>query len=143
MGHIVSLQWNQMGNSLLSCGSDKVVVWDINTVGSRQEFSFHSGITLQCSFILVSIQSFRSQLFMHLIFCYSARILDADWRNNISFATCSADRKIHVCEVGLNRPYKTFLGHRVCSHNFLNVFSHCFIWLFITSLLDANFLLTM
>ncbi|WKA09884.1 hypothetical protein VitviT2T_027495 [Vitis vinifera] len=83
MGHIVSLQWNQMGNSLLSCGSDKVVVWDINTVGSRQEFSFHS-----------------------------ARILDADWRNNISFATCSADRKIHVCEVGLNRPYKTFLGHR-------------------------------
>ncbi|XP_034676329.1 WD40 repeat-containing protein HOS15-like isoform X1 [Vitis riparia] len=83
MGHIVSLQWNQMGNSLLSCGSDKVIVWDINTVGSRQEFSFHS-----------------------------ARILDADWRNNISFATCSADRKIHVCEVGLNRPYKTFLGHR-------------------------------
>ena len=46
MGHIVSLRWNQMGNSLLSCGSEKVAVWDINTAGSRQEFNFHTGITL-------------------------------------------------------------------------------------------------
>lgn len=50
MGHIVSLRWNQMGDSLLSCGSEKVLVWDMNTVGSRQEFNFHSGI--HCNLVL-------------------------------------------------------------------------------------------
>ena len=36
-----------------------------------------------------------------------------DWRNNLSFATCSTDSTINVCKVGENRPIKTFSGHQV------------------------------
>lgn len=45
----------------------------------------------------------------------SAPTLDVDWRNNVSFATCSTDNMIYVCKVGENRPIKTFAGHQVNS----------------------------
>ncbi|KAL8234037.1 hypothetical protein R6Q59_020137 [Mikania micrantha] len=41
--------------------------------------------------------------------------LDVDWRNNVSFATCSNDNMIYVCKVGENRPVKTFVGHQIWS----------------------------
>lgn len=47
--------------------------------------------------------------------CTSAPTLDVDWRNNVSFATCSTDNMIFVCKVGENRPVKTFTGHQVNS----------------------------
>lgn len=47
---------------------------------------------------------------MHLL---AAPALDVDWRNNVSFATCSTDSMIFVCKVGDNRPIKTFAGHQV------------------------------
>ena len=43
----------------------------------------------------------------------SGPTLDVDWRNNVSFATCSTDKMIHVCKIGENRPIKTFSGHQV------------------------------
>lgn len=41
----------------------------------------------------------------------AAPTLDVDWRNNVSFATCSTDKLIHVCKVGEPAPLKTFAGH--------------------------------
>lgn len=42
----------------------------------------------------------------------AAPTLDVDWRNNVSFATCSTDNMIYVCKLGENRPIKTFSGHQ-------------------------------
>ncbi|XP_042018025.1 WD40 repeat-containing protein HOS15-like [Salvia splendens] len=83
-GPIFSLKWNKKGDYLLSGSVDKTaIVWDIKTGEWRQQFEFHS-----------------------------APALDVDWRNNVSFATCSTDSMIYVCKVGENRPIKTFSGHQ-------------------------------
>ncbi|XP_058221156.1 WD40 repeat-containing protein HOS15 [Rhododendron vialii] len=83
-GPIFSLKWNKKGDYLLSGSFDETaIVWDIKTGEWKQQFEFHSAPTL-----------------------------DVDWRNNISFATCSTDHMIYVCKVGENRPVKTFSGHQ-------------------------------
>ncbi|KAF3446592.1 hypothetical protein FNV43_RR11772 [Rhamnella rubrinervis] len=83
-GPIFSLKWNKKGDYLLSGSVDKTaIVWDVKTGEWKQQFEFHSAPTL-----------------------------DVDWRNNVSFATCSTDNMIYVCKVGENRPIKTFSGHQ-------------------------------
>ncbi|CAK9139464.1 unnamed protein product [Ilex paraguariensis] len=83
-GPIFSLKWNKKGDYLLSGSFDKTaIVWDVKTGEWRQQFEFHSAPTL-----------------------------DVDWRNDVSFATCSTDMMIYVCKVGENRPIKTFAGHQ-------------------------------
>ncbi|KAK6116269.1 hypothetical protein DH2020_049991 [Rehmannia glutinosa] len=84
-GPIFSLKWNKKGDFLLSGSVDKTaIVWDVKTMECKQQFEFHS-----------------------------APALDVDWRNNVSFATCSTDSMIYVCKVGENRPIKTFAGHQI------------------------------
>ena len=39
-------------------------------------------------------------------------MLDVDWRNNNSFATCSTDKLIHYFKLGETFPLKTFTGHK-------------------------------
>ncbi|KAK9946439.1 hypothetical protein M0R45_011905 [Rubus argutus] len=83
-GPIFSLKWNKEGDYLLSGSVDKTaIVWDIKSGEWKQQFEFHSAPTL-----------------------------DVDWRDNVSFATCSTDGMIHVCKVGENQPIKTFSGHQ-------------------------------
>lgn len=83
-GPIFSLKWNKKGDYLLSGSVDKTaIVWDVKNGDWKQQFEFHSAPTL-----------------------------DVDWRNNVSFATCSTDNMIFVCKVGENRPVKTFTGHQ-------------------------------
>ncbi len=52
-----------------------------------------------------------SRLSLFVIHQYIAPTLDVDWRNNTSFATCSTDKMIYVCELHKNRPLRTFQGH--------------------------------
>lgn len=83
-GPIFSLKWNKKGDYLLSGSVDKTaIVWDVKTGDWKQQFEFHSAPTL-----------------------------DVDWRNNVSFATCSTDNMIYICKVGESRPIKTFSGHQ-------------------------------
>ncbi|KAG0464411.1 hypothetical protein HPP92_020480 [Vanilla planifolia] len=83
-GPIFSLKWNKKGDYLLSGSVDKTaIVWDTKTWECRQQFEFHS-----------------------------APALDVDWRNNVSFATCSTDNMIYVCKVGEGRPVKAYAGHQ-------------------------------
>ncbi|ONK60026.1 uncharacterized protein A4U43_C08F13430 [Asparagus officinalis] len=83
-GPIFSLKWNKKGDYLLSGSVDKTaIVWDTRTWEYKQQFEFHSAPTL-----------------------------DVDWRNNVSFATCSTDSTIYVCKIGENRPLKVFAGHQ-------------------------------
>lgn len=43
--------------------------------------------------------------------CCAAPTLDVDWRDNTSFATCSTDKLIYVCRLGLSEPQKSLQGH--------------------------------
>jgi transducin (beta)-like 1 len=77
------LKWNKKGDMLLSGSIDKTaIIWDAKTAEVKQQFDFHKAPTL-----------------------------DVDWRNNVSFASCSTDKMIYVCELGKNRPLKVFQGH--------------------------------
>ncbi|PKA49772.1 Dynein assembly factor with WDR repeat domains 1 [Apostasia shenzhenica] len=83
-GPIFSLKWNKKGDFLLSGSVDKTaIVWDTRTWECKQQFEFHS-----------------------------APALDVDWRNNVSFATCSTDNMIYVCKIGEGCPVKAFAGHQ-------------------------------
>ena len=83
-GPIFSLKWNKRGDALLSGSVDRTaIVWDAASCTVRQSFEFHTAATL-----------------------------DVDWRDDSTFATCSSDKTIHVCRLGLNRPLRTFTGHK-------------------------------
>ena len=82
-GPIFSLKWNKSGSALLSGSVDKTaIVWDPNNGAVKQQFKFHNDPTL-----------------------------DVDWRDDDTFATCSTDKLIHVCQLGKEKPVKTFSGH--------------------------------
>eukprot|EP01117_Protostelium_nocturnum_P007887 TRINITY_DN2816_c0_g1_i1.p1 TRINITY_DN2816_c0_g1~~TRINITY_DN2816_c0_g1_i1.p1 ORF type:complete len:475 (+),score=87.38 TRINITY_DN2816_c0_g1_i1:62-1486(+) len=82
-GPIFSLKWNKKGDYLLSGSVDKTaIIWDVKAGEAKQQFEFHNAPTL-----------------------------DVDWRDDTSFATCSTDKMIHVCELYKPRPIKTFVGH--------------------------------
>lgn len=82
-GPIFSLKWNKKGDYLLSGSVDKTaIIWDAKNGQVLQQFEFHSAPTL-----------------------------DVDWRNNTSFATCSTDKMIYVCELSKRSPLCTFQGH--------------------------------
>ncbi len=41
----------------------------------------------------------------------AAPTLDVDWRDNMSFATCSTDKLIYICRLGQAEPQKVLQGH--------------------------------
>ena len=53
------------------------------------------------------------------LFFFVAPTLDVDWQNNTSFASCSTDKIIHICRIGVDKPVKSFQGHTVSSHDLL------------------------
>uniref|UniRef100_A0A8C5BI28 TBL1X/Y related 1b n=1 Tax=Gadus morhua TaxID=8049 RepID=A0A8C5BI28_GADMO len=70
-GPIFALKWNKKGNFILSAGVDKTtIIWDAHTGEAKQQFPFHS-----------------------------APALDVDWQSNNTFASCSTDMCIHVCNL--------------------------------------------
>jgi len=84
-GPIFSLKWNKRGNFLLSGSYDKsTIVWDVTgELGFvKQQFSYHF-----------------------------APALDVDWKDDLTFASCSTDKTVQICRVGLARPIKTYTGH--------------------------------
>lgn len=82
-GPIFSLKWNETGEYLLSGSVDKsAIIWDTKLFTVKQQFEFHSAATL-----------------------------DVDWRDATSFATCSSDAKIYVCQLGRTKPLTCFEGH--------------------------------
>lgn len=39
---------------------------------------------------------------------HSSSALDVDWISDDFFASCSVDRSIHICQLGMSVPFKTF-----------------------------------
>lgn len=82
-GPIFSLKWNKRGDYILSGSVDRTaIIWDAASGEVKQQFDFHKAPTL-----------------------------DVDWRNDTSFASCSTDKMIYVCEYGKTRPLKCWQGH--------------------------------
>lgn len=44
---------------------------------------------------------------------YTVAILDVDWMDSRTFASCSSDRTIYVCRVGQEKPLMKWSGHEV------------------------------
>lgn len=81
-GGIFSLKWNPLGTLVVTSSVDmSALVWDAATGQKKQAFTFHS-----------------------------APCLDVDWRSSDSFASCSQDMSIYVCQVGAKEPVKVFQG---------------------------------
>jgi len=40
-----------------------------------------------------------------------APALDVDWKDDVTFASCSTDKTVQICRVGFARPVKTYTGH--------------------------------
>lgn len=80
---IFSLKWNKSGKYLLSGSVDNTaIVWEANNGQVKQQFKNHGAPTL-----------------------------DVDWKDETTFATCSTDKSICVCEVGRFSPLRVFRGH--------------------------------
>jgi FOG: WD40 repeat len=85
IGPIFSLRWNKSGKFLLSGSYDKTaIVWDVS--GETGEIK---------------------QQFMH----HTAPALDVDWKDDLTFASCSTDKTVLICKVGVNAPLHRFVGH--------------------------------
>lgn len=83
-GAIFAVRWNRRGDLLLSGAVDNAVhVYDAKTAAKRQEWRLHT-----------------------------MPVLDVDWRTDTSFASCSTDKSIFVCEVGEEGPRHSFRGHQ-------------------------------
>ena len=52
-------------------------------------------------------------ILMVFICFLEAPTMDVDWQNNSSFASCSMDKIIHICRIGVEKPIKSFQGHTV------------------------------
>lgn len=84
-GPIFSLKWNKRGNYLLSGSYDKTtIVWDVSGSSGFVEQQFND---------------------------HQAPALDVDWKDDTTFASCSTDKTVNICKVGVSRPLKTFSGH--------------------------------
>jgi transducin (beta)-like 1 len=83
-GPIFALKWNNKGNFIATGGVDKsAVVWDVSTGEVRQSYVHHKAPTL-----------------------------DVDWQNNTTFSSCSADTSIHTYKLGVDKPIRSFTGHK-------------------------------
>ena len=47
-------------------------------------------------------------LYYYHYFYYYYYYSDVDWKSEESFASCSTDMQIHVCQLGQNKPIKSF-----------------------------------
>jgi hypothetical protein len=84
-GPIFSLKWNRSGNFLLSGSYDQTtIVWDVSGPNGQvvQQFNDHE-----------------------------APALDVDWKDDTTFASCSTDKRVLICRVGVERPLRVYTGH--------------------------------
>ncbi|KAJ1720696.1 hypothetical protein LPJ53_004711 [Coemansia erecta] len=81
---IVAMRWNKKGSLLVSaCLDGSIALWDTSSGTLRHEYRGHTG-----------------------------SVMDVDWQDNATFASCAADRTIIVWRDGDASPVRTFTGHK-------------------------------
>ncbi|CAJ0569446.1 unnamed protein product, partial [Mesorhabditis spiculigera] len=82
-GPIFALRWSPCGKYVLTAGVDRsTIVCD--SISGKQKQQFHS---------------------------HESPALDIDWVSEDTFASCSRDAKIHVCQLGSGAPLRTYRQH--------------------------------
>lgn len=82
-GPVFATRWSKSSKYLLSASFDKTVsIWDSSTQDKRQQLKLHED-----------------------------PILDASWKDDSTFATCSADKRICVTRVDDAEPFVVLRGH--------------------------------
>ena len=100
-GPVFALRFNASGSLLLSCGQDKcAIVTEVASGSQKQKIEFHSGAVIDCDWRCA-----------HQKCCIYAIVDIPFGRSNDTFATCSVDKAIHVCQIGRDSPLRTFKGH--------------------------------
>lgn len=80
---IYALQFSPDGASLLTCGGDnRIIYWDVATGEMKQIYSYHSN-----------------------------RIMDVDWYDNKTFASCASDSLIAISNIDETQPRYILRGH--------------------------------
>lgn len=80
-GEIRAVKWNETGEYILSAGADRTAI-------------VWDAATGRC----------KKQL-------HSDEVYDVDWMSEDTFAFCSRDKQIHVCQLNQDQPIKSFKGH--------------------------------
>ncbi|KAJ2159377.1 hypothetical protein GGF46_003080 [Coemansia sp. RSA 552] len=81
---IIAMRWNRKGSLLATAYLDgNVGVWDMQAGQLRRELKAHSGC-----------------------------VMDVDWLDNTTFASCGNDKAIRVWREGESAPVRTFTGHK-------------------------------
>lgn len=82
-GPVFSVRWARGGALLVSCSGDaSALVWDWAAGVVRQRFQLHEG-----------------------------PVMDVDWQDEATFATCGSDRRIHICRLGEPAPLRSYAAH--------------------------------
>ncbi|PSC75373.1 F-box-like WD repeat-containing TBL1X [Micractinium conductrix] len=77
-GMIMAVRWNKKGDLLLSGAMDgTLVVWDAKAGAQSKQYAHHA-----------------------------SSVVDADWRNNTTFASCSQDGSIAICKLSDPKPQR-------------------------------------
>ncbi|CAO1615554.1 unnamed protein product [Parajaminaea phylloscopi] len=94
-GPIFAVRWNRLGTMLLTSSTDgTAIVWDLSSGKVRQQFPIHSDSVFDVDWLV------------------SSRVKGpSSTRNDLVFATCSADNSVNLCRVGEVKPIRTLLGH--------------------------------
>lgn len=83
-GTVFALKFNKAGNYILTGSEDRTTSVSNSKTGKLiRSFAFHSGATL-----------------------------DVDWKDDVTFASCSSDGKIKLCSIYQDNPIRTYEGHR-------------------------------
>ncbi|KAJ2697151.1 hypothetical protein FB645_006003 [Coemansia sp. IMI 203386] len=81
---VVAMRWNRKGQLLLSaCLDGSIALWDVPAGTLRHEYRGHVG-----------------------------SVMDVDWQDNSTFASCAADRTIMIWRDGDPTPLRTLTGHK-------------------------------
>lgn len=88
-GPIFSLKWNHSGTYLLSGSYDKtMIVWNANKAETDED-----------GYI---VRRFADHI---------DPVLDVDWKDDNMFASCSADKTVHIYSVSTEQPVRVYKGH--------------------------------
>ena len=81
------------------------IIWDAATGSCKQQFAFHSAPALDVDWSVTIVP--RSQLLDNILnYVFSPQLCFR--KSEESFASCSTDKQIHVCQLNHERPVKSF-----------------------------------
>lgn len=124
---VTTLEWSRNGQLLATGGMDGIArIWSKqgslqHTLNAHEEsiFSLH----FNCTGDLLLTGSYDNSTIAwdvatgqakHRFEVHNAQVLDVDWKDLKTFASCSTDKTIKVCTIegADNQPIQTFLGHK-------------------------------